>query len=347
MNKRIDYIDLAKGFCILLVVLSHTFGPFNKTYANIMLGCFRMPLYFFLSGLFFKKYGGFFNFTLRKTNKLVVPFVFFTVTTYLLYAVGWTVLGHFDKIKMFFHEIVINIQSEFVYLNPPLWFLITLFETSLLFYLVFFIRSKLTIKENGKKVIMAVMCFSIGILGYALGSYHINLPLWLDSSMTVLPFYYLGYFFREETDILITKRLDKYIPALLVFCGLIVYFLAEKIEIVTNTYSGNIFSFYVSAISGTLFVMLLSKLITKIPVISYLGRYSIIVLGTHWVLLYISGYFLSFISNGWLLSGALFILVVFIEIPVVKFLLRYFPKFVSQEDLIKVDNFQSGLKESI
>ena len=62
MKERIEYIDLAKGICILLVVLDHIAGyryfsdgnyPMNDIFEQT-----RMPLYFILSGLFFKDYGG-------------------------------------------------------------------------------------------------------------------------------------------------------------------------------------------------------------------------------------------------------------------------------------------------
>lgn len=52
---------------------------FHQEYcANTMIGnTFRMPLYYFLSGLFFKTYRGFFDFVLKKINKLLIPFAFF------------------------------------------------------------------------------------------------------------------------------------------------------------------------------------------------------------------------------------------------------------------------------
>lgn len=53
-KQRIDFIDLAKGVCILLVVLGHIGIPISLPGMNSM----RMPLYFILSGLFFKDYGG-------------------------------------------------------------------------------------------------------------------------------------------------------------------------------------------------------------------------------------------------------------------------------------------------
>ena len=77
-TKRIEYIDLAKGMCILLVVLSHMMAYYKVSFPyDSVLKCFRMPLYFFLSGVFFKQYEGFWGFFKRKVNKLLIPFAFF------------------------------------------------------------------------------------------------------------------------------------------------------------------------------------------------------------------------------------------------------------------------------
>ena len=64
-QKRIEFIDLAKGVCIILVVLGHCGAPIPIPGLEIV----RMPLYFILSGLFFKDYGGGYNFFIKKTNK--------------------------------------------------------------------------------------------------------------------------------------------------------------------------------------------------------------------------------------------------------------------------------------
>ncbi len=71
-----EFIDLAKGICILLVIGLHT-GAMPDSLA--WLGMIRMPLYFVLSGLFFKDYGNFRGSGVRKVNKLLIPFVFFTL----------------------------------------------------------------------------------------------------------------------------------------------------------------------------------------------------------------------------------------------------------------------------
>ena len=97
-KNRIQYIDLAKGICIIMVVLYHIAKYYDTSLlVNSFFKLIRMPLYFFLSGVFFKSYRGFFDFFKRKTNKLLIPFVFW----YLLLSVCLSLLlFHLYEIKM-------------------------------------------------------------------------------------------------------------------------------------------------------------------------------------------------------------------------------------------------------
>ena len=83
-SRRIDFVDLTKGVCIILVVMAHVGGAFEQLDTNSMLSCFRMPLYFFISGVFFKSYEGLLGFILRKINKLIIPFLFFYLSALLM-----------------------------------------------------------------------------------------------------------------------------------------------------------------------------------------------------------------------------------------------------------------------
>lgn len=78
-KQRIQFIDLAKGICITLVVLHHC--HIETPYLVYI----RMPLYFILSGLFFKTYDGLADFTKRKINKILIPFLFFYSISFILY----------------------------------------------------------------------------------------------------------------------------------------------------------------------------------------------------------------------------------------------------------------------
>lgn len=84
-KKRIEFIDLAKGVCILLVIMMHT--DVNVDFPGLR--GMRMPLYFILSGLFFKDYGGFLNLLVKKANKILIPFLFFYLASYsIFYLIG-------------------------------------------------------------------------------------------------------------------------------------------------------------------------------------------------------------------------------------------------------------------
>lgn len=72
-KKRIEFIDLAKGICILLIIVGHSGVEVDYPGLSAM----RTPLYLTLSGLFFKDYGGFTNILIRKTNKILIPYSIF------------------------------------------------------------------------------------------------------------------------------------------------------------------------------------------------------------------------------------------------------------------------------
>ena len=140
-KQRIEYIDLAKGLCISLVVLYHIHC--FETTTETALQFFRMPLYYFLSGIFFKEYGGLAIFSIKKVNKLIIPFLFFFLVAY---AAG--IVCHFlhfyerGIIEEPFHwNMIFDIftklgHGEDIGYNVPIWFLLSLFEANLLFYLL-------------------------------------------------------------------------------------------------------------------------------------------------------------------------------------------------------------------
>ena len=71
-NQRMDFVDLTKGVCIILVVMAHIGGAFDQLDKHSMLSCFRMPLYFFISGIFFKPYEGLSGFTVRERQTVIL-----------------------------------------------------------------------------------------------------------------------------------------------------------------------------------------------------------------------------------------------------------------------------------
>ena len=118
--------------------------------------------------------------------------------------------------------------------------------------------------------------------------------------------------------------------------GIIAVFRPSYFSFVGNDYGSNsVMSVWLWGVIGSLGILLLAKTIGRIPVISYIGRYSIIVLGVH-LIFYAD---LWYLINSRMSSNAATILVTvllfgisFLSILMFK---RFCPKLVAQADLIK------------
>ena len=334
-TNRLEFIDLAKGLCIMLVVFQHvtsTFGVSDYLFKS-GLASFRMPLYFFLSGLFFKSYSGFLEFFEKKFNKLFIPFVFFFLTTScaLPYLLAYFGLRSYPKasvwLSFFFQESFPNI---------PIWFLLGLFLVNLIFYVLYILACRCSPKNWVRYLI--VFSILVGFVGCLLGYKQINLPMFLDSAMTALPFFLCGFLTYRYTPLVFPNKSDKWnfifaigllaIP--LIFCNESVHYLENKISM-------SVFSMYAYGLSGTAGILLLSKQINKIPLVSYFGRYSIIILLTHgWILwagikIYRS---LSFSLNPMLAVVLIFILTMLSYLAVIPLCKKTIPWFCAQKDLV-------------
>ncbi len=331
-KKRFDFVDLTKGVCIILVVMSHIGGAFNELDYNSMLSCFRMPLYFFISGIFFKSYSGFSDFTLRKINKLAIPFLFFYLSSFLLmFTIGFIFPSLF-RLPVQWKELLLVFQGHsLIRFNPPIWFLLALFHCNILFYLIHFLREK--------HLSLMFMCtFLIGCAGFFLGKFQITLPLYIDIAMTALPFYVAGFWIRRYNFFLFPNhRFDKISPLLILVALVIMYFTGTPLGMRTNNYPGYIWQVYLAAFCGILVIMLLCKRIKRMRFVSYIGQYSIITLSIHGPILhFISPLVSRYVQNEWAEASLLLLLTLLICRVSTPILLKLIPQLVAQKDFLKI-----------
>lgn len=77
-TKRLEYIDIAKGIGILLVVVFHCkIGDASHLHNYVY--SFHMPLFFLLAGLCFSTRYNFKDFVTKRTQRLLVPCFFFVI----------------------------------------------------------------------------------------------------------------------------------------------------------------------------------------------------------------------------------------------------------------------------
>lgn len=313
-KKRIEFIDLAKGVCILLVVLSHS--HVNIPYLQFI----RMPLYFILSGLFFKLYDGFVDFSVRKINKIIIPFLFFYIISFGLYLL----------IRHFLPDVQINSEvDEFYFLDPlfsrlcfnnPLWFLISLFTVNIIFYIFLSCYKHI--------VFQSIVAILSAFGSYFIHKYQLNVPLYLEKTLYFYPFFFFGYYLKR-TNLLVDNHQgnhETYLTISLIILGIFVFWLPIPSNI----------RYYIVGLSWVVALLLLLKKIKYVPFISYFGRYSIIILCTSYLvyspLQVITRKLvnLSDLNNNLIVFG----LTVLIEFFVIKFCLKYLPHFTAQKDLI-------------
>ena len=269
-KKRIEFIDLAKGVCILLVVLGHC----GIHIPLVGYGLLEMPLFFVLSGLFFRDYGGFAQHTLKRVNKILIPFLFFYLTAYIpFYIFEYWKPGLIQTQAEGIWDMFTNRQ----FFNGPIWFLLCLFWVNLLFCAL-----KLSVRNEWG---ICASVVSLGLFGVLLGNREVFLPLYLDVAMTALPYFYMGYLL-SKTDLLYPNKYDKYnifiaLAGYGVACFITVYFDEPHPSFHYNKIYGNIILNYIGSFSCVVAVLMLCKMVKHIPVISYCGRYSIILLCLH------------------------------------------------------------------
>lgn len=332
LNKRIDFIDLTKGVCIILVVMSHIGGAFEQLDRDSMLSCFRMPLYFFISGVFFKSYEGLSGFVVRKINKLIIPFLFFYLSAFLLKYIVWKIMPGVFVMPVSWKELLLVFQGhDLIKFNPPIWFLLALFHCNVLFYLVHYLRDK-------HLTLMFAVTLLIGCAGFYLGKHQIVLPLYIDIAMTALPFYVAGFWIRRYNFFLFpSHRFDMVIPVFVILALVVMFFTATPLGMRTNNYAGNIFEVYIAAFAGIFMIMLLCKKVKRLQIVSYLGRYSIITLSIHGPILHFARPVVArYIHSSWAQAACLLALTLSICLLFTPILLKVIPQMVAQKDLLKL-----------
>lgn len=339
-TKRIEYIDLAKGFCILLVVLSHILAFYRTSLPyDSVLKCFRMPLYFFLSGVFFKQYENLWGFVKRKINKLLIPFVFFYVMMglllpALLYKMGIKILMYHPSYTLW-QAIKDSIVHE-VFPDTAIWFLLCLLEVNLMFYVIYLVAKRIRWHMTYVIAILSVAC---GLVGMLLSYHRINLYCYTDTALTSLPFFAMGYIMNRKTRVLHKGwRYDRYLWVIVLLCIPVLLWLAYPLDYRSNYFAGCYLTAHLCGAVGTMMTIFLAKIVGHIPVITYWGRYSIMILCTHQIVYQLLDLLLRqiFVHRCWLRTTICFAATMAMYVILIPLMRKYMPHVTAQKNVIAV-----------
>lgn len=226
---RQQQFDILKGIGMILVLIGHVDCPrlvFNDIYL------FHMPLFFFASGCFFKpKEQSFKEYIVKRAQRLLVPYLFFLFVFFifnLFEAFVWhDENGMHTAIKLKIIQFGIGIIGMEESLSfRTIWFLICLFEVSVIYWIL------AQIKDLRLRSALSVVLF---IAGYLFQRSDIDIPYFIDTALTVQLFYHLGYLF-------ITKNISniKFSPWVSVATIIIIYIFFNQRPVFTD-YRTNMF----------------------------------------------------------------------------------------------------------
>lgn len=289
MNKRIEYLDIAKGIGILLVVLGHNdFGAISTFFYQVIYS-FHVPLFFFLSGYFINTSISFFDYFRKRFLSVLLPFWF---TIFLIYfaSVSFEKMGFQTALV----RIVKSLYGSINYIDwGQLWFLPNLFVVSL--YAFIFLR--VTSNVRNRWLVWAILLgtllvsvpllrifypFPISVFGkdYEL----FGLPFSLDVVLLSGFFFLLGNEVRQVTS---ERTFDPLLLLIGAGLGLILlnYFFPYSVDIAKRVYESLPVN-TLEAILGILFVLALSRQVELhsrhlASLLKYIGNISLIILLFH------------------------------------------------------------------
>lgn len=331
-KERIAYIDFMKGLCIMLIVMGHVNDfSFDAILPNLnfALRSFRIPMYFFLSGLFFKTYSGFNEFLRKKVNNLIVTLLFFHFLCCLLWVPLLYLTHHYlPEIDLQFplSYAIPSFHRRFWFSATALWFLVALFGVNMLYYLF-----QRYMNFAGVVAVVAVC----SVIGFALMKHSIKLPLELDIALVGLPYFVLGSAVKRF-GLMEPSRYDKFGFLVILPCIWIIYRFSGDIDLLHQVVP-NYLQLYLIPFVAILSLFWLCKNLSYVPLVCHYGRYSIILLGTHQML--IAYVWLALIGFSHLQPSVIpivtIVLVFALELPVIHLLVKYFPRFTAQQEFFK------------
>lgn len=289
MQKRVVFIDIAKGLGILLVVLAHNDLQAYAPFVHKIIYSFHMPLFFFLSGMFFKPEITLKDLLRRRFDSLLKPY-FFTILMIYFAAVFFDNMGF----PVALSRMLKSLYANGFYLDwVAMWFLPALFTTNLVAFA--FYKLLPPSQNHGLRWLALAGLLVLGIwtlpwfMPFQLALFGRSLPLnglpWsLDLALLAGFFFILG---RESYQHLPETAFSSPIT-LLVSAALslgLLLFSPALVDLNTRQWDSPLIN-SLEALSGIAFILAFSSLLGRGPawlvnLFSYLGRISVVILIFH------------------------------------------------------------------
>jgi len=272
-RERIEWIDMAKGYGILFVILGHL--PVGSL--EFWINTFHMPLFFFLAGYVFREGDSFRVFLKKKVKGLIVPY-FFLGSVIVLYEVLISIWKDYFSAKTVVGFVLDILCQKRAW---TIWFLAVLFLMNLLFY--WMVR---LVRRPGLLCLTSVILAAMGLLYYKLGGG--ILPWNMDVVCPAMPFMAAGYVLAKYEvhweKLFRRKGMGLLLTVICVALAAVLEWMSYQISgaglWMFHSIYGAPLCTYPAGILGTIAVCILARMFVCGP-IRYLGENTLVYFGWH------------------------------------------------------------------
>lgn len=305
LKNRLDYIDLSKGFAIILVVLGHIY---KDNYIRTWLYSFHIPLFFIISGILLNykdiTNNNFLYILKIKIKNIMIPYFCFEVLNIII----WCINNREFTISALRWNMI---DTILLYAHGTTWFLPCLFVAEIMFLII-----RKVIKNDYVLIIVSsLITISPFILNLGQG-----ITLIIFRCCIALGFVCLGYFvYPIQKDINLSK-----IKIAMLFCiNIILSILNGRVDLYKITFN-NVLLYFLCAILGSISILMLFKNI-KIKCLSYFGKNSLVIMCIHNNLILILKSIFKFSYDGYVKGLILLVVIMLIQIPIIEIINKHVP----------------------
>lgn len=304
-NKRLDYLDMAKGVAIICVMLGHIM---TTNQFKVWICSFHVVLFFIISGCLLN-YTNATNkdvklFIKNKIRTIILPYFIFSIIYVIL---NYMILG-FNTESLKWNII----YTLIMYGCGALWFLPTLFIAEISLLLIY------KILKNKISIIISVMLLVAISFGITLFKYNI-IMLIVIRGIIALGFLTIGYYSFNYI-----KELN--INNLILIALIGISFILSQMNGMVDLWQlkfNNIFLYLIVSLSGSLSIILILKNFSSIKILNYFGINSLILMCTHQNIMELIKKASGYSFEGYISSILLLIVILIIEIPIIYIINNY------------------------
>ena len=325
MEKRIKFIDISRGFAILFIVLGHTIV--HSEHCGMLykfIYSFNVILFFIISGYLFKikNNENFFGFFKKKFLRIMIPYFIWELLfliPYFLFADDMNSSlgnnGSFSIKQIILNIVIGNGNNSALKQNTSLWFLPALFTMEIAYYFII----KGLEKYNNKKydIILLIILFFIGVCSSYLKG---NLIWGLKTVLNIGIFFYIGYLLKKYNIFSSNSFImNWYSVIIILFLGLVGFYFNDIVGYIDYIY-GNYLLMFMSGLSISLLIIIISYRIKTSKVLEYIGKNTMTILIFHKLIIVLFQSKLGKISEMLLTSNFLIEILIAIAIAIISIL---------------------------